>query len=923
MTVPEITRLISTKFFPPRFDSASTVRRQRLVRRLSDFPTAKLFLFCAPAGSGKTTLVQEWLSQENHPLAWVTLDQRDNDIVLFWRYLTTALSKVGVLDGAEVSGLLTIQPTPPIEEIINLLINDLVSANSGRSSPVYLVLDDYQVIENPLIHAGLTHLLDYQPDFLRLVIATRSDPPLNLARLRARRALLEIRAADLRFTPSEAEELLTEVLGLAIDRQDAVLLCQRTEGWAAGLQLAAISLREVEDPGQFVSHFAGDDRYIADYLVGEVLQRRDPDTQRFLLETALLERFNAELCAAVTGRQDCQNLLARLETENIFLISLDHRREWYRYHRLFADLLFERLLELSEPDQVAGLYRKACRWHIQQGEIESGVEYALKSRDYELVVNILLENGSIFFTGSQLTRLVGLAVQIPRIWQEKSPRFLMMMSWALLATGEYAAVEPNLQAIERAVGIENQSIPPFGSDASARMDPQQLAALIEIAVVRANPVISSFDLQNALEWGQTALPYLDHPGQAGLYNTPRDLKGPLQFLIGLIYKYQGVTQDASRLFKAAAEDARHTKNNHILALATANLAELQILDGQLKSAEMTCLQGLNQLESQSPQSSPYAGGIENQLGKLDYERNDLSSAVFHFQKGCAAGKLWRHWDTLIEGCAGLVAVRTARSDLPGAQQIVTDLFAFIEQNGGVMMRPAADAIQARIDLVTGNDTNFLYWVSQTGLEQLDKIPYLVESWFLLYLHFLVRKKHWQKAAEKNLLLMEQIEDSGRQQVILQLLIDQAIVEAGRGDQTLARLTMSRALALGESLGYFRIFLDAGSQSGSLVYACFEAGQAGIFAARLLEAFSAHQAPANTPQQLPGHTPAEHYEPLTSRELEVLTLLAEGLTNQEICARLTISLATVKTHTRNLYAKLGVDNRARAVAVARYLGILTS
>ncbi len=923
METPENPPLLATKLVRPHFNPSLVVSRQRLVERLVSDDTIKLVLFSAPAGCGKTTLVQEWLSRESSPVAWISLDKRDNDAVLFWRYLTAALTQAGILNAAHVSALLAVQSPPPLEEIIGLLVNDLVSSNVGRSNPVFLVLDDFQAIDSQAVHASLNYFLDYQPEFLHLVIATRSDPPINLPLLRARRAVLEIRIADLRFTPVEADELLNGILRLALTTLDVKSLCQRTEGWAAGLQLAAISLREVEDRSEFVNQFAGDDRYVADYLVGEVLQRRSPETQRFLLETSILERFNADLCEAVTGRSDSRQVLYQLEKENIFLISLDNRREWYRYHRLFADLLLERLLEQQNATYVAELYRKSSRWHIEKNDIEEAVEYALKSRDFELALDLLQQYGSEFFIGSQLTRLVALAGRIPWSWQEKKPRFLMMMAWALLATGEFNAVEPNLQAIEKALAIQNQVIPPFGSDLALTMDSVQLSALIEIAAVRTNLAINSFALDNILEWGQKVLPYLSSSGQTGLFNTPEELKGPVLFMMGLANKYLGFTQEAGSLFGQAVDDALKTKNNHIIALAMANLAETQILDGQLKNAENTCRKGLVQLQRMSTRVSPYAGGLENHLGQIAYERNELAVAEQYFNHGYAAGRLWRHWDTLLDSCAGLVTSLLARADFGAARQILVELVEFLEQNRALMMLPQANALQARLDLAIGNASRVKHWVEQAGLDQLEYIPFLMESWFLVYLHFLVSQKKWQSAAHKINLLQNQVKNAGRRQVSLQLLIYQAIVEVGLGEQVHARQTMGRALAQGESLGYFRLFLDVGKPAASLIYACLEHKQSSAYAAKLLAAYSQDDEPDLPAYGIPGSPPGDLIEPLTQREIEVLALLGDGLTNQEIGVRLSISLTTVKTHTRNLYAKLGVDSRSRAVARARTLGILSN
>ena len=921
MTSAFVAPLLATKFAPPRLKLATLVRRGRLLDSINQVGEACLILVSAPAGFGKTTLIFEWLASIGAQAAWLTLDERDNDPVQFWRYIVGALHQGGILREGLAANLVETSQPPPALEIASSLINDLAEAGSAESPPGLLVLDDYQVINNPKIHESLNYFLDYLPGTLRMVIATRSDPPLQLPRRRARREVSEIRAYDLRFTVAEARELLNEILKLDLTRAEIEVLAQRTEGWVAGLQLAAISLGEVPDRSQFIEKFAGDDRYVADYLVGEVLQRRPADIQTFLLQTSVLDRLSPDLCDALTGGHDARAILRTLEDENLFITPLDNRRIWYRYHRLFGDLLRERLLEQSGESGLRALYLQASRWSAEHNELDEAFEYAIKAGDHAWTISLCERFGPILFVSSRLAQLTIWMRKLPRPVLEQQPRMLFMLAWGLLATGEPDQVEPYLQAVENYYHMAASQIPERGSQEAVTMDPERLAALIEVAVVRSNLAINSFALDNILDWGNRVLPYLTNENQPYVFNTMYDLRPPVLFMLGLANKFLGNSLDADQLFEEAQKLSREQKNIHIFVLATANLAEAQILQGQLTKAEKTSRFGLAFLEKNGSQISPFTGMIYVLLGNLAYEWNDLADSRKQFETGISRARVWRHWESIVGGYAGLVRVCLAQDQLSDAQNSILELKQYLEETGGEFMLPAVNSLQAQLDLARGDLAAVGRWVATLNFDQLDPIPYLLENEMLITARYLMARGDWSAADQLLSRIRVGVEGGGRVYRLICLQILGALLLEHTSKPASAEKMLQSALELAEPAGCVRIFLDEDQALVGVLYRLIQAGEGQAYAARLLAEFEADQ------EQFPRHTepmqPASKdlIEPLSERELEVLLLLNEGLANKEIAAQLMISITTVKTHIQNIYAKLGVNNRTQAVARARLLGIL--
>lgn len=507
---------LSTKLHVPPL-RADALQRARLIQRLSDGAREgrTLTLISAPAGFGKTTLITAWLQQDQSKVAWLSLDDSDNDPIRFWRYVIAALQTLDVNRGSSALAMLTAPQMPPLESVVIVLINDLAVS----ASPIIFVIDDYHVISDPRIHTSLDFFIDHLPSSSHVVIATREDPPLSLPRRRARLKLTEVRAADLRFTLAEAAELLNSIMRLGLTNADIAALEQRTEGWAVGLQMAALSLQGRSDQHDFITAFAGDDRYIADYLIEEVIQRQSPAVQDFLLKTSVLPRLNAALCDALLARHDSRLVLADLDRANLFVVPLDNRREWFRYHHLFGDLLRQRLSESIGEADLIGLHQTASAWFEQHGLMDEAIEQVLIARDYDRAARLIELHVGWLFKHSELQTIADDVAALPLGFLAKHIHLLAMQAWALLATGQSDEAAHSLQMIEQAAGIHEDEWNRW-TDLSR----EARAALVEISVMHMRFAIDQGNSERTLELAQHLLPRLADDRQVWLYNSSADLR---------------------------------------------------------------------------------------------------------------------------------------------------------------------------------------------------------------------------------------------------------------------------------------------------------------------------------------------------------------------------------------------------------------
>jgi LuxR family transcriptional regulator, maltose regulon positive regulatory protein len=840
--------LLRTKLFapPPRLNQ---VHRLSLLDKLNSARRAGVpcALVSAPAGFGKTTLIGDWVRASGPPYAWFALDDSDNDPLRFWRYVDAALQTIDIRIGETLRPALYSMQAPVIHQIITGMLNDIISLEKG----FILVLEDYHVIEHADIHESLNFLLDHMPPQMQLVITTRSDPPLNLAKRRGRGQLIEIRATDLRFTSEEIVAFLNQTMLLDLTDGDIAALGQRTEGWIAGLQMVALSMQDETDRHAFVAAFSGDDHYIADYLMEEVLQRQPVEFQLFLQQTSILDRMNASLCDAVTGRQDSRAMLNILERANLFILPLDNHREWFRYHHLFASLLQKRLLDAAGPGAVRDLKHRASQWHAAHGDVVNAVEIALSCDDFEQAITVIEASGGPLFIGAELNTLRQWVERIPAEVVADHPRLNVMATWASHATGKPQQAERFVQLLEEAIGV---SVEDYLEDSpnSRGLSPLQRSALLEGAAVRARIAVDTLNLEKSFNLGKRSLPHMVNiPGEPFAFNPPANLRGPMLFCIGLVHEFQGDMAEAASLFVGAETEGMEYRNPHIIALAIGHLGGIQTMLGQKQQARATYERGLKAAQLYSPQSSAFWGLASVGLGNLAFEEGDLGNARSELESGVELGKIWNTWEVLLPGMLGLSRIHAAHGEWGAASATLDDLLERTAANA-LMVLPVVEAQRAAIQLQQGDLATASHWAASFNTAQ--PAPYHIQ---------------W----EQNALIVAQI-------------------WLAQGKKVEAESLLTRLLSDAESAGRVQTVQQI-----------------------------SHIRRATSPISAQQTKNSMLVEPLSERELEVLRLMAEGLSTAEMAKKLFLTPNTLKAHTHRIFGKLGVHGRIQAVIRARELGIL--
>lgn len=938
---------------PPR---SGLVLRPRLVEQLDAGLHGRLTLVCAPAGFGKTTLISAWLvasdmasdkfgvlndecpdsgihhsalrihevpqqsGVDRSRVAWLSLDKGDDYPQRFLSYLTAAVQQADSSLGADAWAMLQSGQPPTFEQVLTSLINDL-ALTPGR---LLLVLDDYHVITAQAVHDALNFLVEHQPASLHLVIASRADPPLPLARMRARNDVNEIRARDLRFTGGEAAGFLRHTMGLDLSDTEVALLDRRTEGWIAGLQLAAHSLLHQENRQDFLTDFAGDDRFVADYLIEEVLATQAAVVQDFLLQSAILDNLTASLCDAVTGQSDSQAILTSLEHANLFIVPLDNRRQWYRYHQLFADLLRERLSESGRS--VAALHTRASRWYAENGFHALAIDHALEAGDPAEAVRLIEETVAVFFIGSELTTLTRWWPRLPAELIARHPRLAMAYAWAFLATGQPAHAEACLQSVEQAIGSPMTAL--VGTPVMVTFLPDPVAAaLAEVTIIRINLAMGELDLARASQLAQAVLPYLEIDPEVFLFNRPADLHTVVKFTSGLVQLHTGKLDAAAVSLHDAWRLARSQGHAHLAALAVGNLASLQLTRGQLRQTEETCERGAHEVAEMAWSRSPMTGVIYAHWGTACYARNNLVAAHTHYLEAIRLAEPWGNWEALQPSYLGLSRLYRAEGDWPGAFEALDNL----ERHAtGAMTsaQPQVEAIRSLYLAERGDPSRLNRWVEHhEGDFDGASLPVQEEASILLA-RMLFAHGDVERASMLVGSLSAGAEAGGRWGRALEILVLQALLHAAEVSPKLAQAALSKALRLAEAQGAIRPFVDAGQPMAELLTLALRSGVSTAMCRRLLAAFpgrpqirpeSADRSPKSSAIATDGDFVL--VEPLTEREIEVLVLLAQGHSNKTIARKLVLTEGTVKAHAHNIYAKLAVSTRGEAVARARTLGIL--
>ncbi|GAB4181810.1 MAG: LuxR C-terminal-related transcriptional regulator [Roseiflexaceae bacterium] len=890
--------LLTTKLHRPQ-PRTHVVARAGLIGRLQAGRHRRLSLIAAPPGFGKTTLASMWVAASTQPAAWLSLDPADSEPLRFVRYVIAALQTTTPTIGAEVMALLDRPQPPPIEALLPLLLNDLAACEH----PAMLVLDDYHLIDAPIIDQMLATLIEYLPPRWHVAIATRTEPRLPLARLRARGQLNEVAAADLRLTSTEAGEFLRLVMDLQLSPAEVALLADRTEGWIAGLQLAALSLQQHADIGRFVQAFAGTHRYIADYLVEEVLQHQPEPLRQFLLQTAILERLHGPLCAAVTGQAESQAHLEALERGHFFLVPLDDSRQWYRYHQLFGEVLLAQL-QATAPQLVPALHLRASQWYQQHGLLAEAIRHALAAGDAHRAADLIERSIPAMRQSRQEALLLRWLVTLPADLLRSRPVLSVGMAGAMLAVGELNGIEAHLRSAE-----EWLEAPAAQRCHMIVADPDELPRLPgAIAMYRACVALATGAIDASVAWATEALELI--PADDPL------MYGATAGLLSLAAWSRGDLVAARQMFTTSIEHLRAAQHFADVLGCMVGVADLQLIQGQLRAAAQTYEQGLALAMADGV---PYMRGIVDMaigLSEVAYQQNDLERARQLLQQSQAWGEpsglpqspyRWRVAMALVQAASehyddALVLLGEAE------RRYVSDFFPNI--------RPIA-ALKVRIWLAQGRLHEAQAWAYTQGLHAADRPRFEreYESITLAMVLLASAQSADDHAAVLQLLdrLLESAEAGGRMGSMIDILLVQVCAHHTQGNMAAAVAALEHALRLAEPEGYLRCFLDHGQPIASVLTAAAKHSSVGLPIHRVLAAFGVVEPSATPPR-------SRLIEPLSERERAVLQLLTTDLSGPEIAQRLMVSLNTLRTHTQHIYDKLGAHSRRAAVRRAQELGL---
>ena len=909
--------LLTTKLHVPR-PRPDFVPRQRLLVRLAEGAARELTLVCAPAGFGKTTLLADWAHRMEQPVAWLSLDEADNDPVRFWRYTAAALEEASEGIAKTVAALLR-GPPPPLEAVVTVVVNQM----SARSDRLTLVLDDLHVVEAESVYSSLALLLDRLPAQLRLVLASRADPPLPLARMRATGRLAEVRAADLRFTSEETTALLADAMGLQLPAASVEALAARTEGWAAGLQLAALSLRGRADPTGFVTEFSGSHKFVLDYLTEEVLDRQPEPLREFLLETSLLDRLCGPLCDAVTGRTDSQKLLEAVERANLFLMPLDEVRGWWRFHQLFADLLRTRTQQ-ADPERTIRLHRNAATWCEQHRLVDEAIRHAMAASDAAWAARLAEQHFEALLRDSEDATFRWWLERLPTEAIHARPRLCLAQAFMALIGGRLETVERLLAAAEQAYAAAGDEPyePTVGHDAS-------MVANIPAAIARGRAAVAHFrgDAEQTIMFARRALAELDE-GAWMLESITRWYLVVAEWLRG---RPSGAERAFASMHSSSIARWRAAGLRTVAVWGYYYIGLVQRAQGHLGDALATYQEALEVATEPNGQPLLAAGVAYVGMAEVAYQRGELESALDYATQGVALCRQLDWTLPLVEGLAGLARIRNARQDRVGALEAIREAERVGVSPSVVGLLNPLPPVRARLALAYGESADpAAHWVRKLGLSAEDEPRYPLEREYLILARVLLAERKPHQA----LGLLEQwtalAATQERTGSVLELMVLRALASAACEDEPAALAALSEALVLAAPEGYVRVFVDEGPAMAALLRKLFAREQLKQLASHeippdyltgLSAAFEQAGAPILPRTRRGGIVVPGLIEQLTVRELEVLALLAAGQSNQEIADELVITLDTVKSHVTHIFDKLGASNRTHAVSRARDLGLL--
>ncbi len=886
------TPLLTTKLYipPPR---PNLVPRSRLIERLNASVHRQLTLVSAPAGFGKTTLVAEWICDSKRSIAWLSLDEGDNDPAQFLTYLIAALRQIDGSIGGTVRQLLQSPRLPPIQGLVTPLINDVTAANT----PLTLVLDDYHHITADPVHQAVGFLLQHQPPAMHLVISTRADPPLPLAQLRGRGQVNEIRERDLRFTEDEIAAFLNHTMDLSVPPEGVRALEAHTEGWIAGLQLAAMALQEEgKDAGAFVADFNGDDRYVMDYLVAEVLQRKPQPIRDFLRQTAILDRLSAPLCDAVRGAQeDSQAMLERLEAGNVFLTPLDHRREWYRYHPLFAEFLRARLSQ----GERRSLHRRAARWYEAYDLTDQAIQHALASGDPHIAGRLIRRAAAGVSHRGHIATVRGWLDALPDERVRADGSLATYRGWTLALTGDMALAQKYADAAE----------------ARLRQTQAPAADLGRVLALRSwISLLHDRETEAAIRLATEALEALseDQPHWRVI----------ALWILGEAQERTGSIGESVATFREARRIGLSLDNRLFVATVEMSLALSLNNQGRRREAVALCEQAIDRYTDEWGRPSPLAGMMLNRLGMLHYEANRLEQARGCYERGLALSQdLGPAGNPIL--FRGLSAPTLyAQGEMEAALRALREARQ-VAARTGVWDAEWYLAWEANLRLWQGDVAFVSRWAEREEMSPEDSPQYLHLDRHLTYARLLLAQGRLADARGWLARLERFAQERGLYRWLISVHVLQALAAERAGDGAVARDRLARALGAAAPEGYVRAFLDEDARVLTLLPDLRHVAPA--FVDRLLEGADVppaqQEAVAQPPHRQRTDARAPLIEPLSERELEVLGLIAAGLRNREIADQLFIAHGTVKRHINHIYGKLDVHSRTQAIARARELGLL--
>jgi LuxR family transcriptional regulator, maltose regulon positive regulatory protein len=903
--------LLTTKLRAPRA-RPNLVARPRLRDVLAAGEGSALTLVSAPAGFGKTTLLGEW--SEDHSeggersVAWLSLDETDNDPVRFLTYLVSALRTVeeGIGEGV-LASLRSPQPAP-IKAAVGALVNEL--AELPRE--ITVVLDDYHLISSEPVHDATSFLLEHLSENAHLVVSGRMDPPLPLSKLRARNQMTEIRAADLRFTTEEATAFLGDVMGLALSAADVSALEEVTEGWVAALQLAAISMRHREDVSGFVEAFSGSNRHVLDFLAEEVLERQPRDVRGFLLTTSVLESMSAPLCDALTGRNDGQGMLERLERENLFVVPLDDERRWYRYHHLFADVLRSRL-QREQPERIRELHRRAAAWYERNGWTSEAVRHALAAQEHDRAADLVEDVARKMWNRGEVMTLLGWLEALPEETKRRRPQLLLQYSATLLWVGRLDDVEPHVREIERAVGVSGE-----GRDDDLRPSTDETLRRVLLGGVAATRSWRAYlkgEPHGAIALARRALTLLPE--------KDLELRTFAAFRLAEAYRTADDLEAASAAFAETAELGRAAGHDYLVLSAMSRQAKLQMARGRLRNADHVLRRALRFAVERGGDSLPATGEVHVGIGELLYEWDELETAARRLKEGIRLAERMGQLDTLVDGYVALSRAEMAQGNTESALETAQEANSLAQRSGTGAAIVEAAAWYARLHMARSDMTAAVVELDRMAGAPAVSVSIVRETAQIARARLTVARGEHDEALRLLEELRQSAEAAGRTGKLIEILTLQALALWEKNKKEQAVGTLTRALALAEPEGYVRTFVDEGAAMGDFLSAALEdrqrnpSGAAGRvparYLAKLMAALAQDAAAPSVDERLP--------EPVRERELEVLALIAAGKSNAEIARELFVSVSTVKTHINNLYRKLDARNRTQAVARAREMGVL--